>query len=328
MARPGCLRLIGFQQWNRAADDHQLIADLFRQLPSLARPAAPASRLLGYESVTPGRDRLRFFGLVVESLPPLPAGMVAWELAEKTWTVWAAERGRTAMVWEESISWRWATRPPGSSVPCLGEFVAHGRAGPQSLGPAADRDFQLFALVPVAGPAAGFRDEVQLADPNPSWSARFAELAASLQAALGPRLARRIEHYGSTAVPGLTAKPIIDVLVEVPSFAEARRRVFSCLTGDQWEYWWYADHMVFFQRAALMGERVAHVHFAPAGHPVWEGLAFRDQLRADPAAAAEYAALKRQLAAQFRDDREAYTRAKTEFVRALISRAPRSKEGS
>jgi GrpB-like predicted nucleotidyltransferase (UPF0157 family) len=164
-------------------------------------------------------------------------------------------------------------------------------------------------------------DEVALIDPDPTWSSQFQEMASWLRRRLGPEVAQRIEHYGSTAIPGMSAKPVIDILVEVPSFDVAKRHVVPALNDPQWEYWWYSDHMIFIRRERPMGPRTHHLHLAPRGHRLWEGLAFRDYLRVHPEAAARYAALKRELAQSYRDDREAYTQAKTAFVRQVTAEA-------
>jgi GrpB-like predicted nucleotidyltransferase (UPF0157 family) len=168
-----------------------------------------------------------------------------------------------------------------------------------------------------------FRDDIYLVDYDSSWHAQFEQMADWLRSHLGTDIALRVEHYGSTAIPGMPAKPVIDILVEVPSFAEAKKRVLSCLNEEVWEYWWCAGHMVFFKRKELMGERTHHVHLAPRGHDFWDGLAFRDYLRSHPEDAARYAALKQQLAVRYRKDREAYTDSKSEFVREVLLRAKR-----
>ena len=70
-----------------------------------------------------------------------------------------------------------------------------------------------------------------------------------------------------------------------------------------------------------MGQRTHRVHMAPQGHEIWKGLVFRDTLRSHSEEASRYAALKQELAAGYREDRERYTQAKTEFVRKVTSRA-------
>jgi GrpB-like predicted nucleotidyltransferase (UPF0157 family) len=79
--------------------------------------------------------------------------------------------------------------------------------------------------------------------------------------------------------------------------------------------------MTFIKRQKLMGRRTHHVHMAPRDHRLWEGLAFRDYLMSHPREVSRYAALKRELAKTYRQDRERYTQAKTEFVREITSKA-------
>ena len=287
------LRLVGQQEFNPAPGDHSLIASMFERLPKEVRQSRDLTRLIGYEAVGLHGDRLRFFGIEADGIEDLPDDLVAWDLGDHDWTIWQAQAGQLSKVSEEKIAWAWLDTPDSGRR--LGEFRACGPSAPAGSRADAARDFHLFAHLYLARRRSGFRDEVSLVDYDPSWPAQFAEFATWLREAVGSEVARRIEHYGSTAIPGMPAKPILDVLVEIPSFAEARARVLPRLNDPCWEYWWYADHMVFFRRREVMGERTAHVHLAPAGHELWRGLAFRDHLRSHPVDAARYAALKREL---------------------------------
>ena len=130
----------------------------------------------------------------------------------------------------------------------------------------------------------------------------------------------RIEHIGSTAVPGLAAKPTIDIQVSVANLAplDRFRRPLEALG-----YAFHEPSLVerdhrFFQATA----RAAHVHVCPAGSD-WERrhLLFRDYLREQPDEAARYASLKRRLAPAFRLDREGYVAAKSEYIEAALQRA-------
>ncbi|HET6487804.1 MAG TPA: GrpB family protein, partial [Spirochaetia bacterium] len=138
---------------------------------------------------------------------------------------------------------------------------------------------------------------------------------------LGPETALRVEHYGSTALEGIPAKPIIDILVEIPELDLAMPSIVPRLNDPFWEYWWYKDHLTFIRRDRLGGTRTHHLHMAPRGHAVWQGVAFRDYLRSHPRDAARYADLKRRLAGDFRDDRERYTDRKEAFVREIAATA-------
>ena len=131
-----------------------------------------------------------------------------------------------------------------------------------------------------------------------------------------------IHHVGSTAVLGLEAKPIIDILVGVDSL-EASRACFEPLAKLDYFYAPYrADEMHWFCKPHP-SRRTHHLHLVPTDSSRFrDELAFRDRLRSNRRVAEEYAALKRDLAGRFADDREAYTDGKAGFIRrAQESRA-------
>lgn len=162
-------------------------------------------------------------------------------------------------------------------------------------------------------------ESIRLVPYDTSWPDRFAAERAVLEEAIGEWAAAGIHHVGSTAVPGLEAKPIIDILVGVESL-EASRTSFGPLAELGYLYAPYrTDEMHWFCKPHP-SHRTHHLHLVPADSPRFrEELAFRDRLRSDPGVAAEYAALKRDLAARFPDDREAYTYAKGEFIQQVLS---------
>ena len=169
-------------------------------------------------------------------------------------------------------------------------------------------------------------DPVRLADPDPAWAARAAAACDRLRVVGGEALVA-VEHIGSTAVPGLIAKPILDLLAGVRDL-DAIPDLSARLVADGWEA--FGEHGIpgrfFFQRRAA-GVTTAHLHLVLHGGDHWRAhRAFRDALRRDADLAAAYAGLKRDLAARFTDDRgttdrEAYTRGKNEFVRRVLSDA-------
>lgn len=170
------------------------------------------------------------------------------------------------------------------------------------------------------------REQVSVHAPDPRWQRRGADHGRLLDVALAPFLASPVEHVGSTSVPGLAAKPVLDLQAAVAdlSCADAVARVLFPfgwhhvppeLDGRPWRRFF----------VLVVGDRrAAHLHLLRAGSSRWhEQLAFRDALRADPALVGRYAALKVALAAQHPDDREAYTAGKGDFVRAVLGTGPR-----
>ena len=167
-------------------------------------------------------------------------------------------------------------------------------------------------------------DEVLLAEYDPRWPNVFATEAAILRTLTPPGLMYRIEHFGSTAVPGLASKPIIDILVGVISLDEAVANAVPPLEAIGYSFWRdNPDQTRLFLVKGLPpnGPRTHHLHVVESDSLLWERLSFRDYLRAHPAEAERYADLKRHLASEYPDDREAYTDAKSAYVADVTARA-------
>jgi GrpB-like predicted nucleotidyltransferase (UPF0157 family) len=161
---------------------------------------------------------------------------------------------------------------------------------------------------------------------DPGWADRAAAECARLAGLLAPWLVDGVEHVGSTAVPGLAAKPVIDLMASVADPDAVVAQAGGRLAADGWCYvppdldrrpW-----RRFLVKPDASGQlRIAHLHVIRAGHPRWaEQIAFRDALRLDAQLARRYADLKLRLAAQHTDDREAYTDGKAEFIAAALRR--------
>ncbi len=161
---------------------------------------------------------------------------------------------------------------------------------------------------------------IELVDHDPGWQGRFAEQRARLAVLLAPWLRGEIEHIGSTAVPGLRAKPIVDVLAPVRSLAEAHAAVPK-LAADGWLFWPEdpnCHYRLWFLRPTPAA-RTHHLQLIQHDDPAFRALVlFRDALRADAGLRSAYAGLKDKLAQAFSTDRDAYTNAKTRFVQAVL----------
>jgi len=131
-------------------------------------------------------------------------------------------------------------------------------------------------------------DIPEIRDYDPAWPDVFAKLAARARTALGS-LVLTVEHIGSTSVPGLAAKPIIDLDVVLASPADPPEAI----------------------------RRLARIGYAHEGDL---GIAGRDALRADPDLRDSYGALKRSLAERYNGDRDSYTHAKSEFINSRLRR--------
>jgi GrpB-like predicted nucleotidyltransferase (UPF0157 family) len=157
-------------------------------------------------------------------------------------------------------------------------------------------------------------DPIVIVDYSPAWLLEFELLRDRAAAAVG-NLAIAIEHVGSTAVPGLAAKPVIDLVIVVEP--EDVQAAIDRLTVIGYVH---QGNLGVEGREAFgvpEGERRHHLYVSPTdSEELRAQLAFRNRLRADPELATEYEALKRELAWRFRDDRVGYTDAKTAFVTA------------
>jgi GrpB-like predicted nucleotidyltransferase (UPF0157 family) len=160
-------------------------------------------------------------------------------------------------------------------------------------------------------------EPVEVVAYDPAWPAAFETLRTRIAPVLG-ELAVGIEHVGSTAVPGLDAKPILDVDVVIryaSDFDEVARRLASL------GYQHLGDLGIVGREAfrAPAGAPRHHLFVCASGSAALQAhLTLRDALRADPALVTAYGTLKRELALQFRDDRDSYTEGKTAFILSVL----------
>ncbi|SFR29494.1 GrpB domain, predicted nucleotidyltransferase, UPF0157 family [Lentzea waywayandensis] len=167
-------------------------------------------------------------------------------------------------------------------------------------------------------------ERAELHPHDPRWANRAATERDCLQQLLNPWLVDGIEHIGSTAVPGLSAKPIIDLMASVTDLDTVVTNASELLAAHGWVHvppnldnrpW----RRFYVKPDATNQRREAHLHLIQAGHQRWaDQLRFRDALRSDNERAQAYEDLKRQLAKQSSHDREAYTEGKAAFVASVI----------
>ena len=164
---------------------------------------------------------------------------------------------------------------------------------------------------------------IELTAYDPTWPGRFAEQRMRLAALLKPWFAGEIEHVGSTAVPGLRSKLIVDILAPVQSLA-ASRTAIPILEKDGWLFWPddpNHNYRLWFLRPSPL-VRTHHLQVIQHDHPNLRALiAFRDALRQDPQLRMAYSSLKEDLAKKHQSDRSAYSNAKTEFVQSVLEAA-------
>lgn len=281
---------------------------LFGMLADIEYPNG-MSRNVGYEMVYEGKRIAQFLGAEVWEITTIPDELIGLSIGQCEMT--AIQPGKSTI--HMPIEWLWGNEGMGEfSMNCPPEWS--GMNGYQSC------SCRLISLAAFQSNVEA-DDEVELVPYDPEWPAEYASMAEHIRYALGDDVALRIEHYGSTSIQGMPAKPVIDILVEIPTFEMAHERAIPALYNECCEYWSYADHMVFICRRSLLGKRTHHIHMAPAGHGIWNSIAFRDYLRTHSDEAAEYSKLKRDLASHYKQDREGYTQAKTDYVQRITALA-------
>ena len=175
--------------------------------------------------------------------------------------------------------------------------------------------------------AARGTQPVEVVDYDQDWPRAYAEERDRIAAAIGEAIVA-IEHVGGTAVPGLPAKPVIDLMVGVEDIERAGPAVAG-LINLGYEYVPEFESQLPDRRSFRRGTpETHHVHMVPVSSDYWEEhLLFRDWLRSHPQAAEEYGKLKRGLASRFRFDRDAYRAGKVPFIATVVAAARREAGG-
>jgi GrpB-like predicted nucleotidyltransferase (UPF0157 family) len=242
-----------------------------------------------------------------------PEVEVGWALASDRWgRGYATEAGRASLHY-------------GFDVLGLAEIVAvtlpenlASRRVMEKLGMEYDGRGVYYGWEQVKYASRRVPDEpVRVVDYDPGWPAQFAEERARLVPALGDAAAA-IEHIGSTAVAGLAAKPIIDIMVGLRRAPLGEEHIVAVTQlGYEYRGEFGIPGRQYFRRGR---PRTHQLHVVQHGSAFWEThLLFRDHLRAHPSEAERYAALKRELAGRFRESSASYTEAKGTFIEQVLA---------
>lgn len=167
---------------------------------------------------------------------------------------------------------------------------------------------------------------IELVDHNPEWKTIFEREKERIIEAIGTESILRIEHFGSSAIPGIKSKPYIDMMIEIP-----REQLFDEHLIAQFSTLGYT-HFVVPERGNIEAyssfgkgyhvteskEQIFHIHMCPKDNVMWNQIHFRDHLRTNPKRAKAYESLKLELAEKYRNDRGAYVLGKTEFIKETL----------
>ena len=169
------------------------------------------------------------------------------------------------------------------------------------------------------------KEQINIVPYNPQWPILFEKEAEFLNKSF-PYIINRIEHFGSTSVPGLIAKPIVDMLVEISTYKDTKKVIVPKLTSLGYEYFWRPEFdkppmYVWFIKRNEKGERTHHIHMVKNDSKLWDRIYFRDYLIRYPEIAKQYGDLKTKLFNKYSKDRIWYTKAKTEFITKITNKA-------
>lgn len=163
--------------------------------------------------------------------------------------------------------------------------------------------------------------DIHIVPYDPQWIAKFEKEKLLLEKTLGAWVSDGIHHVGSTSIPGVDAKPIVDILIGIHNLEDAQECIPLLEQIGYCHYPYRSDVMIWFCKPSPE-EREFHLQLMQPSEPLWqERFLFRDYLKSHPHAAKEYMDLKKSLAEDFRQDREGYTDAKTHFVQTILKKA-------
>ncbi len=164
-------------------------------------------------------------------------------------------------------------------------------------------------------------EKVSIVSYDPNWVEKFEQEKELIQRTIGEFITGGIHHVGSTAIPGLSAKPIIDIMVGVDSLKNTKPCIEQ-LEKIQYCYYPYRPEIMHWFCKPSPEHRTHHLYLIEKDNSEFKArLAFRDYLKTHPETRKEYENLKVDLAEKFADDREAYTQAKTDFITTVTKQA-------
>lgn len=168
-------------------------------------------------------------------------------------------------------------------------------------------------------------EKIDIVPYDPKWKTMFQQEAEFLKKKF-PTIIKKVEHIGSTVIPNLSAKPIIDMLIEVTSFKEVKKNIVPALISLGYDYFWRPEidkppMYAWFIKRNSDKKRTHHLHMIKTNSKLWERLLFRNYLREFKSVAKNYEKIKKDLAKKHPNDREKYTKAKSDFIQLITHKA-------
>ncbi len=163
-------------------------------------------------------------------------------------------------------------------------------------------------------------DKIEISPYDDEWPEHFKSEAQYLMSTLPQDILLEFHHIGSTAIPEMPAKPIIDIGVMITDYDDATQKLIPELKKSGYEHLAEAsenENRILFVKRDENKNRTHHIHFCEEEEPFWDCLYFREYLKKHEHEARNYFELKMALAKQFPDDREAYTNGKSEYIKRI-----------
>lgn len=170
------------------------------------------------------------------------------------------------------------------------------------------------------------QDLIELANHNPKWSSKAKTEIAHIKSTLGNDFIIDIQHIGSTAIPNIKSKPIIDIMIGVTSFDNMEKKLIKPLEAIGYLFWKNnpdKERLFFVKGLPPLGKkRTHHIHITKHNSATWDQhIFFRNYLTKHPSTAKAYETLKITLASKYQQDRESYTQKKESFIKQVLHNA-------
>ena len=168
---------------------------------------------------------------------------------------------------------------------------------------------------------------IEISQYNSNWPKLYEEERQLIEKNINPTLFSRIEHFGSTSVPGLSSKNTIDILMAVEFGDTSNHEIIEQMKKIGYDFNWQNEgantHMVFIKGYDPddPSQQTYHIHAAPENHSLWNRIHFRNYLITHPEVAHAYEVLKKSLANKYKYERVAYRIAKTEFIKEITDKS-------
>ena len=175
---------------------------------------------------------------------------------------------------------------------------------------------------------------IEISQYDPNWPELYRQERELIENNIAPNLFSRIEHFGSTSVPGLSSKDTIDILMAVEFEDTQNNELIDQMGNIGYDFYWQNEggntHMVFVKgyNTEEPKQQTYHIHAAPQDHVLWDRIQFRNYLITHPEVAAAYEELKKSLADQYKHERIQYRIAKTAFVEEFTKKSLLNKDAN